>query len=497
MGQSIDVPRSENDLGLNESHARHTAVGTLQDFTAAALSLPTGLVTAACLTRQLGPENYGLFTVAVSIVIWVELAITIGFGRTAVKFTAETEDWQAVASRLLQGQLLVALGAAALLAAVAPTVALWLDAPELSTYLRLFSLDIPIHALGSIHQSFLVGRGYYGRRAFLTAAFWLIRMVFIVLFVSLSPSIVAAVLAIIGTSFVLLVGARCFIRPALLRSSAIPLRNLWGYAWPLFFYTIGMNLFKRLGLLFVKGLSGVPEAAGFYGAAQNMSIIPGLFAGSLSPLLLAKLSCLSGKDQGEPARVMTRQAMRIVFCLLPFAAMAAGAAQEVVVAIYGAPFLPAGPLLSFLIFGALGMTMITVTLSTLVAAGLPRLTFVLTGPLVVVAIGAHIIVVPRFGPIGAAAVTTGLAWLGASAAVLAVCRVWHVAPPGVTLLRSIIISALAYALAVLWSSPGVFLLLKLPAIGLIIVLAFLSLGEFSATEVSFARSLIRWPRATQ
>jgi O-antigen/teichoic acid export membrane protein len=194
---------------------------------------------------------------------------------------------------------------------------------------------------------------------------------------------------------------------------------------------------------------------------------------------------------------MTRQAIRIVFCLLPFAAMAAGAAQEVVVAIYGAPFLPAGLLLSLLIFGALGMTMITVTLSTLVAAGLPRLTFVLTGPLVVLAIGAHIIVVPRFGPIGAAAVTTGLAWLGASSAVLAVFKVWNVAPPAVTLFRSIIISALAYALAVLWQSPGVLLLLKLPAVGLIIVLAFLFLGEFSATEIAFVRSMVRWPRATQ
>jgi O-antigen/teichoic acid export membrane protein len=414
-----------------------------------------------------------------------------------VKFTAEAEDWQTVASGLLRGQLLVALGAAALLATVAPVIAFWLDAPELSTYLRLFSLDIPIHAFSGIHRSFLVGRGYYGRRALLTGAFWLTRMVLVVLFVSLSPSIVAAVLGIMGTSFVLLLGARFFIRPSLLRRSTLSLRDLWDYTWPIFFYTLGVSLFRRLDLLFVKGLSGVPEAAGFYGAAQNMSIVPGLFAGSLSPLLLAKLSWLSGQDQGEPARVMTRQAMRIVVCLLPFGAMAAGAAQELVIAIYGARFLPAGPLLSLLIFGALGLTMITVALSTLVAAGLPRLTLVLTGPLVVLAIGIHIIVVPRFGPIGAAAVTTSLAWLGAGSAVLAVFKVWSVAPPAVTLWRSITISAFVYALAVLWQSPGVLLLVKLPAIGGIILLSFLSLGEFSATEISFVRSLIRLPRTTQ
>jgi hypothetical protein len=52
-------------------------------------------------------------------------------------------------------------------------------------------------------------------------------------------------------------------------------------------------------------------------------------------------------------------------------------------------------------------------------------------------------------------------------------------------------------MATLWQSPGVLLLLKLPAVGLIILLAFLFLGEFSASEIAFVRSMVRWPRATQ
>jgi hypothetical protein len=90
-----------------------------------------------------------------------------------------------------------------------------------------------------------------------------------------------------------------------------------------------------------------------------------------------------------------------------------------------------------------------------------------------------------------------LSWLGAGFAVLAVFKVWNVAPPAVTLSRSIVISVLAYTLAALWDSPGLLLLLKLPAIGLIIVLAFLFIGEFSAKEIAFLRSMVRWPRAMQ
>lgn len=497
MTESVDLTQTRMTSTTETHHANHLAVGTVQGFVASAISLPTGLLTAAFLTRKLGPESYGLLSVSVTIIVWIQVTISMGFSRGAVKFVSVAKDWQSVATKFLQSQLLVSLGSAAVLVAVAPVVASWLKAAELSTYLRLFSLAIPVATLGFIHQSFLVGRGYFGRRALLTAAFWLSRMLLIFLFVGLRPSVSSAIVAIIGAFVVVLIGARFSVSPPLLKHSDFPFRNLWDYAWPLFFYTLGMNLFTGIDLLFVKAISGIPQAAGFYGAAKNLTIVPALFAISFSPLLMAKLTALCSKGQQEAARTMTRQAMRLVFCLLPFAGMSAGAAPEVVAAIYGDPFLPAAPLLALLIFGALGITMIKVTSTTLIAAGRPRLPFVLVGPFVAMAPGMYFLLVSHHGAVGAAAGTTGLAWLGASATMWAVNRIWHVVPPAVTLLRSIIISGLAYAIAALWQSPGVLLLLKLPAIGLIIVLAFLFLGEFSVKEVAFVRSMVRWPRTIQ
>jgi len=440
--------------------ANHLAVGTVQGFVASAVSLPTGLLTAAFLTRQLGPESYGLLSVSVTIVVWIQVTISMGFSRGAVRFVSVAKDWQSVATKFLQSQLLVSLGAAVGLVAVAPVLAAWLKAAELSTYLRLFSLAIPIATVGIIHQSFLIGRGYFGRRALLTAAFWLSRMLLIFLFVGLRPSVSSAILAIIGAFVIVLIGARVFVSPPLLKHSVFPFRNLWDYAWPLFFYTLGMNLFAGLDLLFVKAISGIPQAAGFYGAAKNLTIVPALFTISFSPLLMAKLTELQGKGHSEDARIMTRQAMRLVFCLLPFAGMAAGAAPEVAVAIYGEPFLPAAPLLALLIFAALGISMIKVTSTTLIAAGRPRLPFVLIGPFVAIAPGMHFLLVSHHGAIGAAAGTMGLAWLGASATMWAVYRIWHVPLPAVTLMRSVVICGLAYTVAGLWQSPGVLLLLN-------------------------------------
>ncbi len=63
------------------SPARQTLDGTIRVFLAEALILPTGLLSAAFLTRSLGPRDYGLFTLAATIVVWTEWVATSAFSR--------------------------------------------------------------------------------------------------------------------------------------------------------------------------------------------------------------------------------------------------------------------------------------------------------------------------------------------------------------------------------------------------------------------------------
>jgi len=329
------MPKKPDTYRYEPGHLKHTAVGTLQDFLASALILPTGIITVAFLTRRLGPESYGLFAVAVTIVAWIELIIEICFTGTSVKFIAESDNWKTVAAKFVQIQFMVGLAAAGLLVFFAPYLAIWLKAVELSGYLRLYSLDIPIYAVVCLHRSILIGRGQFSRRAFLSAVLWLSRMMFIIIFVGFRPTVTAAIMASVATSIVLLLVARGFVKPAFFQRTKFPTRKIWGYAWPLFFYTVGMNLFNRIDLLFIKAQSGLPEIAGFYGAAKNLTIVPMLLGGSLSPLLLAKLTHMFKNKQTDEALNMVRYSMRFIICLLPFAGMSAGIANEIVTALYG------------------------------------------------------------------------------------------------------------------------------------------------------------------
>lgn len=470
-------------------HARHTAVGTLQNFLASALCLPTGILTAAFLTRQLGSANYGVLTVTVSIVMFIEILTNAGFNRAAVKFISEQSDWQPAATRILQAQLLAGLFGMTVLITAAPLFTTWLNSPQITRTLRLFALDIPIAAVTGLHRSVLIGRGHFGRRAVLSGLFWVSRLMFVILFVTLKPDVMHALTAILCASAVVFIVSRRWTQPALFRRSRFPLPRIWRYSWPLFFFTVGMTGFRRIDLLMVKALDGLPQAAGYYAAAMNLSIIPDLLSGSLAPLLLAKLAYSHGQTGDHTSGGLAHHGMRMLLVLLPFAALTAGASCEIATFIYGPAFGVTGPLLAVLIFGSVGTGLISINTSALIAAGRPRTTFLLMIPTLALAMAGHRLMIPAYGAAGAAAVTTGLAWLGATVSSLMVCRIWQVRLPAATLMRSLGLCIGSYSLSRLWPADGALLLVKLPAIALLIIIAFFVLNEFGPAEIRLWRSL--------
>lgn len=474
------------------NHGIHLAVGSFQGFAAFSLSLPTGLVTAAFLSRQLGPVDYGLLTVAATIVIWIEGAVSMGFNRTAVKFIAGKKDWRPVSTRFLQVQLAVGLLSASLLFFISPVFASLLNADALSYYLRFFSLGIPVTVLFNIHQSILIGQGHFEKRALLIAIYWISRMIFIIIFVGLWPTVTSAVISLIMPYILGLICARFYVNPALFGKSDVPVKKLWDFALPVFFFSIAISLFHRMDLLFVKGLVDLPREAGFYSAAQNLTFVPSMLMVSISPLLLAKLTQYCSNYQRDHAANMIQNTIRILICLLPFAGLTAGTATEVSTAIYGPSFFSSGPLLAVLIFSSLGISIIIVSSGALIAADRPQLAFYLLAPILILGFIAHSLLIPKFGSMGAAAVSTGLSWIAAIIFIGSLYRVWGIRLSMATIIRSVTICICIYCLSVQWYAPGFVVLGKMALMSMLIVIAILLSGELKNDDILFLRSIFNF-----
>jgi O-antigen/teichoic acid export membrane protein/GT2 family glycosyltransferase len=475
----------------SSSHAsRHAVDGTLWGFLAEAMLLPTGLITAGFLTRRLGMDEYGLFSVAAALVAWIEWSIISLLARPSIKLLGEAGDWRPVAATVLRVHLAAGLGVGLLLWLLAPPIAGLMGEPALTGYLRVFALDIPVFTLASAHRCTLIGAGYYRHRALATAGRWTARLLLVLLLVSLGLSVWGAILASVGASLAELVISRFSVRPSLFHASVLPVRRLLGCAAPLFMCTLCMRLYACMDLFTLKALGATAAVAGIYSAASNLSLVPNLFGTVFSPILLSTLSRVQRTEGPARARQIGGQALRGAVALLPLGGLTAGAAPEIVDLVFGSRFAPAAPLLAWLIFGALAVVLFSVATTILLAADRPQWTFALAAPLMLLAAGAYLVVIPRLGAPGAAAVTSLVAALGALSATAAVYRAWKVLPPAGTVARSALITGLVYAGALCWPAPGPWLLLKLPLLGMGSLLLFWLLGEFSAGEIALARSLL-------
>lgn len=81
------------------------------------------------------------------------------------------------------------------------------------------------------------------------------------------------------------------------------------------------------------------------------------------------------------------------------------------------------------------------------------------------------------------------AHLGALVAVAAVYALWRIWPPLARVGRSVLICAAAFALAALWPTSGLLLVVKLTGVVCFIGCAFFVLGELGVREIALLRSL--------
>jgi O-antigen/teichoic acid export membrane protein len=473
------------------SATREVFRGSTRVFVAEALALPTGLITAAFLARQFHPDGYGLFTLTMAIVAWLEWTLASLFARAAVKVVADAPDWRPAGSVVLRTYAAGGVvGFGALWIAAGPLAAL-MHEPTLARHLRVLALDVPLFMLAQAHQQVLVGTGQYARRAGIAAVRWVSRMAFVLVLVAAGLSIDGALAAVVVASFVELAAARRVVRPSFRGASPAATRTMWTFALPLVAAALSLRLFDKLDLFVLKSLGASAAVAGVYGAAQNLTIIPNLVTLSLTTLLLSTLSRALRALDHDGAKALARNALRGALLMFPFAGVAAGASTGIATFIYGDAFSATGPLLAVLLFAALAVVMISVASAILTAGGRPGWAMLAAVPVAPLALVGHLAVIPRFGAMGAAAVTLIVAVIGALIAVATVRRAWRLWPPIASAARA---GAVTVAVAVLgdaWITSGPTVVVEVAVMSLVAAGLLVLLGELTAAERHYVTALLR------
>ena len=266
------------------------------------LVVPSGLATAAYFGRALGPELYGLFSVATAVSVTLEWMIVSLFGRTTVKLLGEDSDWRPVATTILTAHLGVGMAVAAACWVGADWVAHLLGDARLAPWLALLALEVPIAAIAAACRNIMTGRGNFQGRALVDGGAMGVasrghRGVCRGGLVGHRRCPREYVAAACGWMV-----AMAMARVPMFTTARSPIANLWRLAVPMFVLAISLRLVDKLGLFAIQALGASPLEAGWYTATQNFAIAPGLFALSFSPLLLAEVTRVRVQGTSECAR---------------------------------------------------------------------------------------------------------------------------------------------------------------------------------------------------
>ena len=482
--------------GVSHAAERGLFAGTFLVLMAEALALPSGLIVAALLTRHLLPSQYGVYALGAAGVAWLEWTVVSLFSRAAFKLVAEADDWRPVGSLLLRAHLVAGVGAGALLALGSVPAARLLHAPELGAVLRVFAIDAPFFALTYAHRGVMVGLGRHGARAVTSLVRWTARAALVAIAIAFGAGVAGVAAALVVASALELVAARTQVQPSLLAPAGnrASRRVLLGWAAPLLVSSTAMRVFDRVDLFALRLFGGAMSTVGAYGVAQSLALAPALFGQAFAPAAIAMLSVRHRRGDANALRDAARATLRTGALVLPLTLLAAGAAPGLVEFLFSARYVAAAPLFAILVVGAEGALLISLCGGILVARGEPRLTIVLTVPVLVTALAGHLLLIPRFGGVGAASVTALASLLGACGALVFVRRQCDVPAPVATLLRGLVAGAVVGAVAWHWPAHGVALLAQLSLLTLVLVALLLILGEASITELHALGQVLRQAR---
>lgn len=390
------------------------ARATVFGFMGEALVFPAGLITAAYLTRTLGAGGYGelaLIYAVLSPVVWV--ASTTFAGRAGVKLLADTDDWKTMSASLFRLNALLGAGAMVLFAVAAPWIASSLRRPDLTPWLWVAALEIGLMPVSRLHRDALMARGFYTWPAVATAVYQVARLALVLTLVAAGWGIGGVVLANLAARALELVTCR--------RRMPLPVRgarpgaldSMGTFLGTLFMFSLCIQLFNRIDLLMLGWLGAPADTVGHYGAAQNLALAPGLLALVFSPLLIAALRRMELAGDAAAAGALRTRSARLAVGLWALSAPVAAGATPLAVLLFGPSFAPSGAILGWLGVSGGAWLVVSVHSAHEVAAGRHWRPLVAAIPMLLVAVTLELVLIPRYGGLGAAWATVAGAGLAA------------------------------------------------------------------------------------
>jgi O-antigen/teichoic acid export membrane protein len=476
------------------------AQGTLYLAASSTIFITCTFIMHICLGRILNPDNYGIYGLVFSVLVWLEILLGGISGATVKTIAQYPSDLARIQKDSVRLILLVAAAIFLLGLLGSPLLARLFNQPDINFYLRIAIIDIPFLAAYKVHISMLNGLKQYGQQSLASIAYIFSKLVFIVGFILLGFSITGALIGNIFASmfgFLLAVYYVHTNRPAAEAAAPSPAESSPGFsrlarmAVPFTIYSLLFNTLMSMDLWMVQGMMSDASQTGYYVAAVNLA--RSLFF-VFSAISLALFPAIAGSIlRGEPERTRDyiERTFRTLFLLLvPICIFIAATSVRLVTLVYSARYAPASSPLTLLAFSYALFAIIIACITILISNNNFREVLLIEAFLVAMVVLLCALLIPRYGLKGAAFSTLVTCAIGLLACMASIWRRFRITVKAGSLLRILASSILASSL-LLVPAKGLLLPLIYVAAGAAYLLLIWLVGEVGPQDLAFLRNLAR------
>lgn len=379
--------------------------------------LVTATFTSLAFPRLFGdPALFGQYRVVSGILNVVTMVVITASVQAVSKLASEPgADLRQVRRTSLLGQALLFGPVFLIFAALSGVVSSrLLKDPGIAAPLLISSLVVGAYVVYAALIGLLNGTRNFGRQAGMDILFSTLKTVLMILAIVASGSVALAFGGFAATALVVLVVAAFMTHGVVSRSPAGNvqprlLSRYFGYLLPLAAYALVLNLLLQADVIWLKASLGrvvdgltaadaasrASKAAGIYGAARNVALLPYQAVISLTFIVFPLVSCASSSGDREGASRIVGGAFRLA-AVLSWAAVAMfGAAPgELLGLLFGGDYRSAGPELLILLAAGAMLAFMYVANAVLASSGRPFLS-VVAGLAAVLVQGGLLFATPR------------------------------------------------------------------------------------------------------
>ncbi len=374
------------------------------------------------LARYFGPSVYGIYGLIITILFWFEVFVNNGIPYAVSKFVPSHK--KRAYSILWTGgrmQFVMAVFVFTISFFSAPYIAKIYKNTALTSYLRIASIDILIYGFYHLLASFQNGLQKYRNQAFIYISYVVTKLFFVIILVTLLDSLYGAVIAnIVGSVIGFMVGY-LFLTDKKPKTS-YKKRELVDFAKYVVFYFIVVSLLLSLDIWIVNYYLSTVDS-GYYFAASAIAQVPYFVFLGISATLLPALSAQLSKGNVAKSEIIIKDSLKYFLLFsLPLALLISIYSEDIAVFIYSEDFVNCGSILNILVWGVILISFLYILTNIINADHRPKTSLIIVFFSVVFDFTLNVILIPKWGVLGAAVSTTIAAGLGVVIAFVVVLK---------------------------------------------------------------------------